>query len=219
MVALTRRGVVNAVVIHVSRSLNLLEPELPANAIGSVTTTVARVYRIVPVSLADDELTVAADKPLSWLYLDELRWFVPVKTIKAVTVSEEHLNLALDHYYSLELEAEIGPFVRAVCMVLKPDVVQVRLTTVGSRTRVHITRRDSSETMDASPRNELSPNAVARLKELAGIDAERAAPQQGAISLGEGDQRAIIDVEARLEADAETLILTVRERHPVAEGG
>ncbi len=199
--------------------MNLLEPELPPDAIGSITPTVAHVYRIVPVQLAVDELTVAADKPLCRETLDELRWFVPVKTIKAVTVSQEHLSLALDHYYSFELEAEAGPLVRAVCMVLKPDVAQVRLTTLDGHTSVHVTRSGSPDAWNPPAPNEVSPNAVARLKKLAGIGPLSAVPQHGAISLGEGDQRVIINVEARVETDAETLILTIPARHPIADGG
>jgi hypothetical protein len=151
--------------------------------------------------------------------LDELRWFVPVNTIKAVTVSEEHLNLALDHYYSLELEAELGPLVRAVLVVLQPDVVQVRLTTIEGRTSVDVTRHGSPDALGAPAPYEVSPNAVARLKELAGIGPESVVPQHGSIPIEGGGRRVIIEVEARLETDADTLILTIPERHPIGDGG
>jgi hypothetical protein len=65
----------------------------------------------------------------------------------------------------------------------------------------------------------VSPNAVARLKKLAGIGPLSAVPQHGAISLGEGDQSVIIDVEAKREDDTETLILTVPQRNLIAGGG
>jgi len=177
------------------------------------------VYRIVPVELADDELTVAADKPLCAEYLDELRWFVPAKKIKAVTVSEEHLNLALNHYYSLESQAEFSSVAKAVFLVLDPDIVEVRLTTIGNRTGVHVTRRTASDRRDASAPTEISPNGLARLKELAGIAVERGPHQYGAISLGEGDQRVTIAVETKIDANVETLILTLRDQHAMAEGG
>ena len=183
--------------IRVEALLNLLEPPIPQHVIDFVPAGVAHTYRIVPVELSDDELTVAADKPLSAAYLDELRWYLDIKKFKAVTVPAEHLNLALEHYYPAALLA----LVRTTCLVFDPDVLQVRLTALEDRTAVSVLRRGAGDIGVESASDDLCQDAIDRVKARAGIAANTPLPQSGTITLRDADKPVTIVVEARLDGD------------------
>ena len=169
----------------------------------------AHFYRIVPLERSDDELTVAADKPLCAAYLDELRWYVDIQKFKAVIVSAEHLDLALEHYYPAALLA----LVRTMCLVFAPDILQVRLTSLEDRTGVFVLRRGVGDVGVESASDDLCQDAIERVKARAGIAANSALPQSGAITLGDAEKRVTIVVESRLDEDNESVILTLAEQH------
>ncbi len=189
--------------------LNLLEPPIPQHVIDFVSGGVAHTYRIVPVELSDDELTVAADKPLSAAYLDELRWYVDIKKFNAVTVPTEHLNLAIERYYPLALLK----LSRTTCLVLNPDVLRVCLTALEDRTAVSVQRRGAGDIGVESASGDLCQDAIERVKACAGIAANTPLPQFGAITLGAADKWVTVVVEARLDGGKECVILTLGDQH------
>ena len=131
------------------------------------------------------------------------------KKFKAVTVPAEHLNLALEHYYPPALLA----LVRTTCLVLNPDVLRVCLTALEDRTAVSVQRRGAGDIGVESASDDLCQDAIERVKAWSGIAANSALPQSGAITLGDAEKRVTLVVEARLDGDKESVILTLAEQH------
>lgn len=97
--------------------INLTETNIPAKVLELVPETMASVYKIVPVSMKDDVLTVAMADPQNVAALDDLRNFIGVDVRGAVSSQEDVEKKIAEVYAGSEdsiletlegLEAEFG---------------------------------------------------------------------------------------------------------------
>ncbi|QDT50778.1 GspE/PulE family protein [Symmachiella dynata] len=79
--------------------INLPETNIPAKVLELVPETMASIYKILPVSLVDNTLTVAMADPQNVGALDDLRNFLGYDVRGAVS-SVEHVEEAINRYYA-----------------------------------------------------------------------------------------------------------------------
>ncbi len=72
---------------------------IPPDVLTHITEPMAQLYRIIPLSFADNTLTIAMCDPQKLSIIDELRSFLGFD-IKAMVATEKDLLGALDRYYS-----------------------------------------------------------------------------------------------------------------------
>lgn len=86
--------------------INLAETNIPANVLEIVPETMAEIYKIMPVSLKENVLTVAMADPQNVAALDDLRNFLGHEVRGAVS-SQSEVEEAIVRYYS-DREETIG---------------------------------------------------------------------------------------------------------------
>ena len=84
--------------------VNLEEAELDRAVIGSINETMAQMYRVVPVLLEGNRLTLATCDPQNLSIQDELRNFLGFE-IRLVVATERDVMRALARYYSSDNES------------------------------------------------------------------------------------------------------------------
>jgi type IV pilus assembly protein PilB len=85
---------------HGLKLVNLNEVKPQNEAMTVVPETMAQVYKIVPISLKDNVLTVAMADPGNLAALDDLRNFIGVKEVKAVIASLKAILEAIPRFYA-----------------------------------------------------------------------------------------------------------------------
>ncbi|NLF68034.1 MAG: Flp pilus assembly complex ATPase component TadA [Candidatus Anammoximicrobium sp.] len=84
--------------------VNLGEIELNRDVLGTITDTMAQLYRVVPVILDDKTLTLATCDPQNLAIQDEMRNFLGYD-IRLVVATEGDIKRALGKYYASESES------------------------------------------------------------------------------------------------------------------
>ena len=84
--------------------VKLEELTLNADVLAQVTEPMAQLYRIVPLSLKDNVLTIAMCDPQKLSILDELRTFLGYE-VRSVVATEQSVTAALDRYYASSSES------------------------------------------------------------------------------------------------------------------
>ena len=79
-------------------TIDLGKTEISEKAISSVSASVAQMYKIIPVEIDDNTLTVAISDPSNIRIVDDLRLLLGFK-IKTVVADEDDVNKMLDKYY------------------------------------------------------------------------------------------------------------------------
>ncbi|MCK4261651.1 type II secretion system ATPase GspE [bacterium] len=85
-------------------SVNLNELEISRDAIDRVSASIARIYKIMPISWSDNTLTVAMADPMNVYTLDDLRFMLGCE-LKGAVSTEEAVNKAIERYYGAEMES------------------------------------------------------------------------------------------------------------------
>jgi type IV pilus assembly protein PilB len=79
--------------------VSLSDVVIPPEVLTHITEPMAQLYRIIPLSFAENTLTIAMCDPQKLSIIDELRSFLGFD-IKAMVATEKELLKALDRYYS-----------------------------------------------------------------------------------------------------------------------
>src|SRR5262249_34311448 len=85
---------------HGLKLVNLNEVKSQPEALTLVPETMASVYKVVPISLKDNILTVAMADPNNLAALDDLRNFIGVKEVKAVITSAKAIAEGIPRVYA-----------------------------------------------------------------------------------------------------------------------
>lgn len=83
--------------------IDLSNTEIKADALNFVTNKIARNYRIIPICINKDNLTIALNDPLDMEAIDAIRYFLKLN-ITAMIASAKDINEALDKYYPKQEE-------------------------------------------------------------------------------------------------------------------
>ncbi len=84
--------------------VKLEELTLNADVLAQITEPMAQLYRIIPLSLKDNVLTIAMCDPQKLSILDELRTFLGYE-VRPVVATEQSVNAALERYYASSSES------------------------------------------------------------------------------------------------------------------
>ncbi len=84
--------------------VSLSEAVIPPEVLTTITEPMAQLYRIIPLSFADNTLTIAMCDPQKLSIIDELRTFLGYD-IKAMVTTEKELLKALERYYAAGSES------------------------------------------------------------------------------------------------------------------
>ena len=84
--------------------INLPDTTIPPKVLDMVPETMASVYKIMPISLKNDVLTVAMADPQNIAALDDLRNFLGLDVRGAVS-NEPHVMAAIERYYAGKKES------------------------------------------------------------------------------------------------------------------
>lgn len=90
---------------HGLKTVNLNEIKFQTEAVALVPETMAQVYKVVPLSLKDNVLTVAISDPTNLPALDDLRNFIGVKEVKAQLASARAIQDAQPKAYAGKQES------------------------------------------------------------------------------------------------------------------
>ncbi len=85
---------------HGLKVVNLAEVKPQPEAIQLVPETMATVYKVVPLSVSDNVLTVVMADPGNLAALDDLRNFIGVKQVTAVIASQKEIVEAIPRLYA-----------------------------------------------------------------------------------------------------------------------
>jgi type II secretion system protein E len=83
---------------------NPLELNIDADTIGLLTSRQAEKYRVIPVQIEGNRVTIATSEPLDFTNLDPLREILPYK-IKLMVASSDHIQEVLEKYYGSSLDS------------------------------------------------------------------------------------------------------------------
>jgi type IV pilus assembly protein PilB len=84
--------------------VKLEELTLNADVLAQITEPMAQLYRIIPLSLKDNVLTIAMCDPQKLSIRDELRTFLGYE-VRPVVATEQSVSAALDRYYASSSES------------------------------------------------------------------------------------------------------------------
>ncbi|HOX36578.1 MAG TPA: ATPase, T2SS/T4P/T4SS family [Candidatus Brocadiia bacterium] len=87
--------------------VDLDKTEIPPEVIDRVSASVAQVYRVIPVSYHEGNLTVALANPMHLKTLDDLRFLLDCEVTGSVS-NEDAVNRALHKYYRDSTESVQG---------------------------------------------------------------------------------------------------------------
>ncbi len=87
--------------------VSLAEVEIPEDAIAAVTTEMAELYRVIPIKLEGDSLTVATCDPQNLSIQDELRTFLGLD-IQLLVATETDINKGIAKFYAEDAESFEG---------------------------------------------------------------------------------------------------------------
>ncbi len=86
------------------QTVDLTEIKLPQETMALVSDAMAQLYRVIPLQLANNTLTVATCDPQNLQIVDELRTFLGYD-IEMVVSTEHQVQQLLDKYYSSDTES------------------------------------------------------------------------------------------------------------------
>ncbi|MDR0520347.1 MAG: Flp pilus assembly complex ATPase component TadA [Planctomycetaceae bacterium] len=84
--------------------IGLADLTIPPDVLAQITEPMAQLYKVIPVSLRNDVLTVAMCDPQNITVLDELRNFLGCD-VRAVITTEREIRQALNRYYASDIES------------------------------------------------------------------------------------------------------------------
>ena len=87
--------------------VSLADTPIPPEVLNIVSEPMAQLYRIIPIMVEDNRLTVAMCDPQKLTVVDELRSFLGYE-IRSVVATERDIQKALDRYYSSGSESLEG---------------------------------------------------------------------------------------------------------------
>jgi len=91
-------------------TINLDELEIQLEIIQKVAPTMAKIYRVIPVSFKNDILTIAMADPMNIQVLDDLRLMLHCEIQGAVS-NEEQIQRAIEKYYPDSSEETIDSLI------------------------------------------------------------------------------------------------------------
>ncbi len=116
--------------------VSLNEAVIPPEVLTMITEPMAQLYRIIPLSFADNTLTIAMCDPQKLSIIDELRSFLGYN-VKAMVCTEKEMLKALERYYAaggesvetliadMEQDAELAAAVEAMEKTAAMDLTSV----------------------------------------------------------------------------------------------
>ena len=185
--------------------MDFIDPPLSKNVISSLSSTMANLYRVIPISRSGDVLTVAASQVAEQsnldVILDELNAFLGLK-VESVRVADHLIDRALRHYYSdpaavptpncihiyphpvYSRQSELLQLLTRVIDALgNADVKTASVCCTVDELVVIIRRHEGEEVLERFADGEFGQRMIDRLKLMANIDVSDRSTQSVVIEL------------------------------------
>ncbi len=208
---ISREALTKALASHFGLSpINLKEYNPPKKVINLVPATIARRYKLLPLKLDNEILTIALADPLDFLALDNLEKTIGYK-INPVLAREQDMEAKLTQHYGVteealstlvteisesnlsiagleeaeEEETEDAPIIRFVSMLIfeafKMRASDIHVEPMSNRLRIRYRIDGELQEVQAPPKK-IQPPIISRIKLLAGMKIEeKRLPQDGRI--------------------------------------
>ncbi|MFH1998232.1 MAG: ATPase, T2SS/T4P/T4SS family [Planctomycetota bacterium] len=227
-------------------TVDLESIDIPAEAVGKIDASSARLFKVMPVSFEEGELTVALADPLNLNMLTDLEFIVNMK-IKAVLSNETSVTAAIEKYYgvgmdesidkivnafqregaagSFDLEdkesiASAGPVVRLLNYILyqaiRDKASDIHLEPFENEFKVRYRVDGTLYEIEAPPAS-LAVPLISRIKVMANLDiAESRIPQDGRIELSIGGRPVDLRISTLPTVFGESCVMRVLDRSVVS---
>ncbi len=193
-------------------TLDLSHYNIPEDVLNAMPKEIARQYKVIPVMMHDNTLTVAMSDPTNIETLDSLRYLLK-RDVDAVISPADQIQKIIDTHYmdlastvdslidgidtsQMELAEEVedktnlkddAPIIRLVSLIIteayKLKASDIHLEPLERRFRVRY-RIDGALREMESPPKYLQANIISRLKIMSRMDiSEKRVPQDGRIQL------------------------------------
>jgi general secretion pathway protein E len=228
--------------------VNILDNDIPQEVIKKLPTKFVNRYRVIPIRMDNNTLTIATSDPLELHTLDDIGLLLGCK-IEVVLTSEEEINQALQKYYGtgaqtvqeiisgikekkiieqdkevtdLESLAHEAPVIKLVNLIImeaiKKKASDIHIESFENEMVVRY-RIDGVLYDTTPPPKWLYPAIISRIKLMAEMNiAERRLPQDGRIQLKVGGKQIDIRVATLPTLYGESLVLRILEKESILLG-
>src|SRR3989338_6976729 len=156
--------------------INIEGMDIPSEIINMISPAIAQLYRIIPIHLKNDTLTIVQADALNFETMDDLRLMLKHQ-IKPVLCHKDIVLCALEKYYPKRHES-----VEQLLLEFKED----KSSAVSTRGE-YIDIDELRKMADAAPVKQLGIPITSRIKVMSSMDiSERKLPQDGRIQLNVG---------------------------------
>ena len=228
--------------------INLKEYNPPKKVINLVPATIARRYKLLPLKLEDEILTVALADPLDFLSLDNLEKTIGYK-INPLLAREQDMETKLTQHYGVaeetlstlvteisesnlsiagleglgeEEETEDAPIIRFVSMLIleafKARASDIHVEPLINRLRIRYRIDGILQEVQAPPKK-IQPPIISRIKLLAGMKIEeKRLPQDGRILVTIMGKTLDLRVSALPGIHGESIVMRILDKSSLLMG-
>src|SRR5262249_6386426 len=100
--------------LHGMRVANLEEMKPQPEAVKLVQETMAKLYKMVPLTFENDTLTVAMSDPNNLMALDDIRNLLGIRTVTPVLAPPAQVDTLIERAYSGAQEESIGSLIASL---------------------------------------------------------------------------------------------------------
>jgi len=129
--------------LHGMRVANLEDTKPQAAAVKLVMKNIAEMYKLVPLTLENDVLTVAMSDPNNMQAMDDLRNLLNIKQVSPILAPPKQIEALLAKAYSTEKEESIGSIIQML------EGTDIGSTSMGRENSIDI--GDLHEMANAAP--------------------------------------------------------------------
>lgn len=227
--------------------INLKDYSPPKKVINLVPATIARRYKMIPLKLEDDILTIALADPLDFLALDNIEKTIGYK-INPLLAKEQDMEAKLTQNYGVteealstlvteisesnlsimgledveEEETEDAPIIRFVSMLIfeafKMRASDIHVEPLSNRLRIRYRIDGILQEVQAPPRK-IQPPIISRIKLLAGMKIEeKRLPQDGRILVTVMGKTLDLRVSALPGIHGESIVMRILDKSSLLLG-
>jgi type IV pilus assembly protein PilB len=129
--------------VHGMRVANLEETKPQPDAVKLVTKQMAELYKLVPLALDGDQLTVAMSDPNNLQAMDDLKNLLGIRNVNPVLAPPRQIDTLLTRAYSNEKEESISGLISAL------EATDIGVNSMGRETSIDLD--DALEMANSAP--------------------------------------------------------------------
>ena len=190
--------------------VTLYDRQIPVDVIRLVSEPMAQLYRVVPLELVGDRLTIASAEPQKFQIADELRTLLGYD-IHVCVATEPEITKTIEKLFSSETES-----VESLLLAIRDGASDIHFEPFETDFRIRLKADGVLQEMVPPPKH-LAFAITTRIKVMANLDiAERRMPQDGRIELTVGGHPVDLRVSVLPTLFGESVVMRVLDRGVVS---